>query len=101
MIKQPSILQESRLVRAMGEGAMNAAYMTGYVLPAAMVVEVDGEAVPFPLTELQVDAAIQRVGRAGLSAVMQYITRSVNPEGDADAIKKSAGISDSERLAGS
>jgi len=56
-IQQPSILWESRLVRAMGDAAMNAAYMTGYALPAAMVVDIDGNGVPFPVTQATVPSS--------------------------------------------
>ena len=99
-IKQPSILQESRLVRAMGDSAMNAAYMSGYVLPAAMVIRIDGAECLFPLVQGEVDAAIQRVGRHGLAAIMAHLTTRSSPEGDADAIKKSQGTPDSKRPAG-
>jgi uncharacterized protein (UPF0218 family) len=89
-IRQPNLLDESRLVRTMGEAALNAAYMTMYVMPAAMVVAIDGEEdmCPFPVTERMVEAAIHRLGRPGMAAVMKHITESVNPQGDADAIKK-------------
>jgi hypothetical protein len=100
-IQQPSILWESRLVRAMGDAAMNAAYMTGYVLPAAMVVEIDGRYHPFPLSEIAIDGKIQLLGRHGLAAVMQYVTDAARQEdGEAD-LKKSDGAADSESLAGS
>jgi hypothetical protein len=89
-VKEPSILQESRLVRAMGgDASMNTGYMMGYVMPAAMVIEIDGEAQAFPATELQVDSAIQRLGREGLAAVMSHFTEQAQVAQDrAAAIKK-------------
>jgi len=101
-IRQPSLLDESRLVRCMGDAAMNAAYMTMYVMPAAMVVAIDGDEdmCPFPSSLLQVDAAIHRLGRHGMAAVMKHITESVNPEGDVASIKKSDATPDSERQPG-
>ena len=71
-IKQPDVLQESRLVRVIGEAAMNTAYMTGYVLPAAMVVEIDGDAIPFPSSVREVEAQIVRLGRDGMAAVLAH-----------------------------
>jgi hypothetical protein len=101
-IRQPNFLDESRLVRTMGEAALNAAYMTMYVMPAAMVVAIDGEEdmCPFPITERMVEVAIQRLGRHGMAAVMKHITESVNPQGDADAIKKSDATPASNRQPG-
>lgn len=72
-IDEPDILTESRLVRAMGDAAMNAAYMQTYVMTAALVVEIDGEKMPFPMSPLQVDAAITRLGRDGMAAVMDHL----------------------------
>ena len=73
-LKRPTILQESRLVRALGEFAENPTYLNAYALPCAMVVEIDGEAIIFPTSQLTVDGAIQRVGREGMTAVIEYIT---------------------------
>jgi hypothetical protein len=87
-IKRPDILQESRLVKTMGEASTNQAYMTGYVLPAAMVVEIDGEAVQFPNSQREVDASITRLGREGIEAVLNHFISRVG-DGD-DAIKDAA-----------
>jgi hypothetical protein len=88
-IKEPGILQESRLVRAMGgEASMNNGYMMGYVMPAAMVVEINGDPQPFPATEMQVDAAIQLLGREGLAAVMaHFVEQAAAAKARADALK--------------
>lgn len=89
-IKDPAILQESRLVRALGgDASMNSGYMMGYVMPAAMVVEIDGIPVNFPVTEAQLEASIQRIGREGLAAVMNHFTEKAQAAADrAAAIKK-------------
>lgn len=87
-IREPTILQESRLVRMMGEAGTNAAYMTGYVLPAAMVTAIDGEAVFFPLNQMQVEAMIERLGREGMGIIMQHIVDGAKDQGAADAVKK-------------
>jgi hypothetical protein len=89
-LKDPDILTESRLIRAMGDASSNMAYMMGYVLPAAMVVAMNGEELPFPMTEREVDASIKRLGREGLAAVMQHqMTKaSEKKQDEATEIKK-------------
>ncbi len=72
-LKQPSLLQESHLMRALGEHSSNAAYVGAYVMPAAMVIEMDGVELEFPQTPRMVDAAIQRLGREGMAAVMAHL----------------------------
>lgn len=72
-IKDPTIMQESRLVRVLGEAASNAAYMTAYALPAVMVVDIDGEEFPFPHNQVTLDYLIQQLGREGMGAVMDHL----------------------------
>ena len=79
-IREPSVLDESRLARLMGDSSTNIGYMLGYVTPAAMVIAIDGEPQPFPRTERQMDAAIQRLGREGIGAVMAHLTRQAEDE---------------------
>ena len=88
-VREPDVLQESRLVRAMGaEASQNNAYMLGYVMPAAMVVQIDGEDMPFPMTEREVDASIKRLGREGLTAVMTHLTEKSKTVEGTEEIKK-------------
>jgi hypothetical protein len=72
-IQDPTIMWESRLVRMLGESASNAAYMTAYALPAVMVVDIDGEPIPFPSNQIQLDSLIQQLGREGMGAVMDHL----------------------------
>jgi len=101
-IREPDLLQESRLIRALGEHAGNTNYVMVYCMPAAMVARIDDVERIFPSTQLEVDAAIQALGREGLSAVMEYIAALSKQKQDstADAIKKSAGMADSVRPVG-
>lgn len=100
-VREPGILQESRLARLMGDSSTNIGYMMGYVTPACMVVEIDGVAQQFPVTEAEVEATIHRVGRHGITAVMQHLSGLVKKQKDsADAIKKSATMSGSDEPAG-
>jgi hypothetical protein len=45
----------------------------GYVMPAAMVVQIDEAKLPYPTTNQEIEAAIGRLGHDGLMAVMGYI----------------------------
>lgn len=88
-IKEPDVLQESRLIRFMGgEASANTGYMLGYVMPAAMVVAIDGDPVIFPMSQGEVDALIQRLGRHGLSAVMNHWSEKAKSQEGAAEIKK-------------
>lgn len=88
-IREPDILQESRLVRLMGDSSMNAAYMHGYVMPAVMVASIDGVAMPFPSTVLEVEAAIQVLGRDGMESVMSHVIANAKAGGgEAESVKK-------------
>lgn len=71
-IKEPDFLQESRINRLVGDSSTNVGYMCGYVLPAIHVVEIDGNPVPFPTNNLQLEALIGRLGREGRDAVAKY-----------------------------
>ena len=84
-IKSPGILEESRLIRSMGESATNAAYMSAYVFPVASVVKIDDMDIQFPTTVLQVEALIQRVGRDGLNAVLQHMLSEAKQSEDKEA----------------
>lgn len=100
-IQEPSILDESRLVRALGEAALNQAYMVSYALPAAMVVDVDGEFMHVPVNQAQLDGRIQMLGREGMKAVMDYvINRADAAEGGQETVKKSQPIHPSGTPAG-
>lgn len=83
-IKQPDILQEARIVRAMGDSASNAVYMSAYVLPAAFVVAIDGESVLFPRTEREIEGLIQRIGRDGIDAVRKHLVDTAAPASEDD-----------------
>ncbi|MGH8259847.1 MAG: hypothetical protein ACRES6_08965 [Steroidobacteraceae bacterium] len=99
-IREPDVLQESRLVRALGDAAMNTAWMMSFAMPAAMVTQIDAETVPFPMSERQIEAAVQRLGRPGLMAVMRHIQSLAEASEQEAAIKKSAGTLDSDPPAG-
>jgi hypothetical protein len=100
-IREPNLLEESRLIRALGEHANNTNYVMLYCMPAAMVAKIDDVDMIFPTAQSHVDAAIQAIGREGMAAVMDYITAAAKQKAqDEEAIKKSAGTPDSEKPAG-
>lgn len=87
-VKTLDILYESRLARIVGaEAAANATYMLGYVFPAVSVVAIDGEDVPLPQTQLEIDASITRLGREGLTAVMRHIEAQAKAGSEDGAVK--------------
>lgn len=86
-VVEPDILAESRLMRMVGpEAALNPAYMRLYVMPAASVVEIDGEEMPFPMSQREVDAAIKRLDHDGINAVIKYQAAKREAE-EKDAVK--------------
>jgi hypothetical protein len=73
VLVEPDFLTESRIMRAIGAASINQGYVMGYVLPAAMVVQIDDAKLPYPTTEQAIEAAIERLGHEGLGAVMVYL----------------------------
>ena len=83
-VAEPDVLAESRLMRLVGaEAALNPAYMRLYVIPAVSVVEIDGEEMPFPMNQREVDAAISRLGHHGIDAVLKRTAEKNKAEEDA------------------
>jgi len=82
-VVEPDILAESRLMRMVGpEAALNPAYMRLYVMPAVSVIEIDGVEMDFPMTQREVDAAIERLGHEGINAVVAHIAAKRKEEED-------------------
>ena len=89
-LSKPNALAQFRLVKMLGSSAENGPYVS-MVLPLIFVAEVDGEAIPFPRSEAQLEALILRLDDEGLAAVVEGVTANwgaVNPEAEADEIKK-------------
>lgn len=91
VLREVDFLDESRLVRALGSDAsLNAIYMHGYVMPAAMVASIDGEDCILPMSPLEIDAAIQRLGREGNSAVLDFMQSQSDSREDENASLKNS-----------
>lgn len=89
-LRELAVLEESRIVRILGNDAGNTIYMNGYVIPALAVASIDGDEQPLPASLREIEAAITTVGSAGIKAVLQQmIARSEADEEGRDAVKNS------------
>lgn len=71
---KPPILQQSRIVRAVGaEVAQNQAYMVQFVIPASWAKTIDGDPMKQPASLLEIEANIQRLGEEGIAAILDKI----------------------------
>jgi hypothetical protein len=90
-LKKPGVLQQFKLVEALGEVAENRVYMR-MVLPLLYVSDIDGEAVVTLMRKSEVEALIQRLGDEGLEAVMHGVEthygEKSDPEADKAVLKK-------------
>jgi hypothetical protein len=90
-LTKPGPLAQFRLVRMLpADVAENRAYVM-MVLPLLFVTAIDGDGVPPPQTERQIEALIQRLDEGGLAAVISGVQEkwgSQDPEAAAGEIKK-------------
>lgn len=91
-LKKPGVLQQFKLVEALGEVAENRVYMR-MALPLLYVTDIDGEGVVTLMRKSEVEALIQRLGDEGLEAVMHgmekhYGGMESDPEADKAVLKK-------------
>jgi hypothetical protein len=71
-----------RLAKLLGQNSGNPAMMTDAMM-AASVVEIDGDPIPMPGTELQLEALMQRLDFHGVAAAATAMGR-FTPIGDAN-----------------
>lgn len=69
---KPNVLAQYRLVKILGEAASNQAYVM-MCMPLLFIKAIDGEMLPFPNSEAQIEALILRLDDDGLAAVMQGV----------------------------
>jgi hypothetical protein len=75
MVRRLTALDRLRLFKALGAAlAENPPYL-GMAVIAASVTEIDGVPVPPPVTEFQVEGLVQRLGDAGMEAVVALLER--------------------------
>lgn len=70
--KHPTALDRLRLFRAVGSLADNNRYL-GMAMLAVSVTAVDGIPMPFPTSEAGIEAAIHRLGDAGIDAIGEVL----------------------------
>lgn len=74
-----------RILKALSDEMSRKQQYLGLVMVAACVVEIDGDAISLPSTELQFDALIDRLDDDGFEAVgaalVEHFGASASPEG--------------------
>jgi hypothetical protein len=68
-IKRLSVIEKMRFAKALGEHNGNDAY-SNFGVVAASVREIDGSPVVFPMTNLQLEALVQRLDDPGMEAAL-------------------------------
>jgi hypothetical protein len=69
MLRRIGVLEQLRLYKALGpELARNDVYMA-LAMTAASAAMIDGIPVPFPINESGIEAAVERLGDAGIAAI--------------------------------
>jgi hypothetical protein len=85
-IKRLSAIDKVRLFKAAGAVLSENRVLGGYYSTACSVTEIDGMPVPFPSTELQLDALVQRLDEDGLeAAVRALVGLTIDADVSADA----------------
>ncbi|MBM2884101.1 hypothetical protein JFK97_06825 [Chromobacterium phragmitis] len=77
-LRKLSPVQESRIFRAVGNDATNQVYMSGYVLPAAMVAYLDGEPIGLPESVAEIEMVLEDLGSEGLAAINSHFLEEFN-----------------------
>ena len=87
-VKQLEFIDIHRLAKVIGGETAGNPVAYAQVLGAASVVEIDGDPIPKPGTNLQVEALMTRLGLAGIEAASQALSRfGVQDEESAAEIK--------------
>ena len=89
-VRRLNALDKLRLFKAVGPTlAQNGPYL-GMAVLACAVTEVDGVPMPVPASEAQIEAAIARLGDAGIEATSTAL----------DTLEQPASLEDNKALAG-
>jgi hypothetical protein len=88
-IKRLSVVEKMRLAKALGEHSGNDSY-SNFAVVAAAVREIDSVPVPFPMTNLQLEAIVQRLDDDGMEAAPEGLIAVSAPaqQETIDAAKK-------------
>ncbi|MDR3536524.1 MAG: hypothetical protein P4L71_08490 [Acetobacteraceae bacterium] len=85
-IRRLSVLDRLRLFKAAGPVLAENHPWFGMAVLATSVAAIDGVPVPMPANELQIEAAVSRLGEEGLSAVAMTLDQE-----DGESTETSAG----------
>lgn len=88
-LRKPSVLAQYNIIKMLGDTATNQTYV-GMIMPLIFVVKVDGDDVPMPRTQRELDALIQRLDEEGIEAVtvgMEQRFGKMDPEQDKADVK--------------
>lgn len=88
-------LEQGRIVMAVGgETAGNQTYMSGFALPAAMVVYIDDVPYGLPQTLTQIEGVLKELGEEGMEAINGHFLKkyeAAKAEADAKALQEGLG----------
>lgn len=88
-------LEQGRVVMAVGgDTAGNQTYMSGFALPAAMVVYIDDTGFGLPQSQKQIDAVLSELGEEGMNAINEHFLKkyeTAKAEEDAKALQEGLG----------
>jgi len=91
-IRKLSVLEQVRLMRAIGPAQSSNDRYTDLVQVAAMISDIDGIPMPMPVNEKTIDGMIGTLGDEGFSAVLAYMRKqAADVEAAADAALLEAG----------
>lgn len=87
-VKKLNFRDHYKLAKLLGQDSNNPAVMTDAMMTAS-VVEIDGDSIPTPGTELQLEALMQRLDFHGIAAASKAMGRFVSIAGEntEDSIK--------------
>lgn len=80
-LKKPNVLQQYRVVEMVGDSAKNQVYMA-MIMPLFWIVQIDGEPQLMPSTKRELEALIQRLGDAGIEALVTHFSPKDENEAD-------------------
>lgn len=84
-------LEQGRIVMAVGgDTAGNQTYMSGFALPAAMVVYIDDTPFGLPQTQKQIDSVLSELGSEGMEAINLHFLAKYEAAQAAEEAKKTA-----------
>lgn len=89
-VKRISASLRRKVLKAMSAESGDKGQLFVMAATACCCVSIDGDLVPFPMTELQIDALIDRLEQEGLNAVAMTLgTKFAPPKKDDDDLKNS------------